>query len=171
MSRKKFTRIKLGLLLNLIVGAVFILAAVLVVTLVNGQTRREALIEAKAKDTIILNRNLATHTYFSHQLKPKLFEWTEAFRDDDYFDPTWMSSTYAVREIDKYFQSLGFGGYYYKECAIDARSPENEADAYEWKQCHTVPVSLWERIRRSRTRHVLRFRVTHEPQTAYPGRR
>jgi len=95
MSRKKFARIKLSLLLNLVVGAVFILAAVLVVTLVNGQTRREALIEAKAKDTIILNRNLATHTYFSHQLKPKLFEWTEAFRDDDYFDPSWMSSTLA----------------------------------------------------------------------------
>jgi hypothetical protein len=42
-----------------------------------------------------------------------------------------MSSTYAVREIDKYFKSLEPGEYYYKECAIDARSPENEADEYE----------------------------------------
>jgi PAS domain S-box-containing protein len=42
-----------------------------------------------------------------------------------------MSSTYAVREIQEYFQSLSPTDYYYKECAINARSPENEADAYE----------------------------------------
>jgi methyl-accepting chemotaxis protein len=42
-----------------------------------------------------------------------------------------MSSTFAVREIDKYYQLLESEGYYYKECAINARSPENEADAFE----------------------------------------
>ena len=42
-----------------------------------------------------------------------------------------MSSTYAIREIDKYYRALESSDYYYKECAINARSPENEADAYE----------------------------------------
>ncbi len=93
--------------------------------------RSQALVEAEAKARILLDRNLATHTYFSHDMKPNLFEWTEPFRSDDYFDPTWMSSTYAVRHIDQYFKSLSDADYYYKEAAINARSPENEADAYE----------------------------------------
>jgi diguanylate cyclase (GGDEF)-like protein/PAS domain S-box-containing protein len=131
MSKKRFAHIEIGLLLSLVVGAVFIVVAMIVVLLVNHHARQQALTEATSKACILLSRNLATHTYFSHDLKPSLFEWTEPFRSDDYFDPTWMSSTYAVREIDEYFKSLNPADYYYKECAINARSPENEADAYE----------------------------------------
>ena len=130
-SKKKFAHIKIGSLLNLVVGAVFVVVAVMVVIVVNYHMRQQALTEAESKARILLDRNLASHTYFSHNLKPRLFEWTEPFRSDDYFDPTWMSSTYAVREIDEYFKSLSPADYYYKECAINARSPENEADAYE----------------------------------------
>lgn len=42
-----------------------------------------------------------------------------------------MSSTYAVREIEKYFKSFNPSGYYFRDSAINARSPENEADAFE----------------------------------------
>jgi hypothetical protein len=42
-----------------------------------------------------------------------------------------MSSTYAVRQMDHYLKSLVKSKYYYKECAINARSQENEADPYE----------------------------------------
>jgi hypothetical protein len=42
-----------------------------------------------------------------------------------------MSSTYAIRKMQGYFRSLHKQKYYYKECAINARSPENEADPYE----------------------------------------
>lgn len=42
-----------------------------------------------------------------------------------------MSSTYAVREIDKYYHEIEKQEYYYKEAAINARSPKNEADAFE----------------------------------------
>lgn len=80
---------------------------------------------------LILDHHLATHTYFSQQLKPKLFDWTKSFRFPDYFEPTWMSSTYAMREIENYFTAMNPWKYYYKECAINARSPENEADPYE----------------------------------------
>ncbi len=110
---------------------IFVLSSVFVVWIVNNQMRKQALNEAELKSMIRLDQNLAIHTYFSKQLKPKLFEWSAPFRPDDYFDPTWMSSTYAVREIEKYFRSLNDEPLYYKECAIDARSHENEADRYE----------------------------------------
>ena len=131
MVTNKFSKIRVGLLLNLIVGVLFIIAAGVIVLLVNYEARQQALVEAKSKARILLDHNLATHTYFSHNLKPALFEWTEPFRSDDYFDPTWMSSTYAVREIDQYFKSMSPAEYYYKEGAINARSPKNEADLYE----------------------------------------
>lgn len=87
--------------------------------------------EAAEKAMIILDHNLAVHTYFSHQLKPALFERTAPIEDKTHFDPVWMSSTYAVREIEKYARTLAEKEYYYKECAINARSPENEADEFE----------------------------------------
>jgi hypothetical protein len=86
---------------------------------------------AENESRIILDRNLAIHTYFSHDLKPTIFELTEGFVDEDYFDPVWMSSTYAVRVIDDYYQQLSDLDYSYKEAAIDARSPQNEANDYE----------------------------------------
>ena len=60
-------------------------------------------------------------------------ELTEPVRSWDYFDLTWMSFiyAYAVREMDKYFKDLTGSDYCYNECAINARSPENEADEYE----------------------------------------
>ena len=130
MPKKSF-RIGVGPLLTLVTGLLFVVVSIIFGFLTDTYVRQRALTEAEAKTRILLDRNLATHTYFTHDLKPSLFEWTEPFRPDDYFDPKWMSSTYAVREIDEYFKSLSPADYYYKECAIDARSPENEADAYE----------------------------------------
>ncbi|MFW5937071.1 MAG: c-type heme family protein, partial [Desulfosalsimonas sp.] len=98
---------------------------------VNSEMRQQALTEAEAKARILLDRNLSAHTYFTHQLKPALFELSKNRAEPGYFDPVWMSSTYAVREMQKYFQSLNPNDYYYKECAINARSPKNEADSHE----------------------------------------
>ena len=123
--------LKISSRLFLATGAIFIIAGIIIVALVNYMERQQALVEAETKACIILNRNLAIHTYFTRQLKPKLFGSTDPVRSKDYFEPTWMSSTYAIREIDKYYRLLESGDYYYKESAINARSPENEADAYE----------------------------------------
>lgn len=122
---------KLGIVLNAVMAIAFIIAAVIVVLTVNYNMRQQALAEAQSKVGIILDRNLATHTYFTHIMKPRIFAWTEPFRSKEYFDPSWMSSTYAIREIGKYFTSLNPMGYYFKDAAIDARSPENEAEGYE----------------------------------------
>jgi hypothetical protein len=113
------------------VGTLFLAAGLLVVVLVNHHMRQQALLEAEEKADILLDHNLATHTYFTHRLKPTLFELTEPFRSADYFEPTWMSSTYAVRAIHEYFTPLHNEVYYYKECAINARSIANEADPFE----------------------------------------
>jgi PAS domain S-box-containing protein len=122
---------RLGIFLNVGIGIVFIIAAVIVVISANYNMRQQALIEAQSKARIILDRNLATHTYFSKIMKPKIFEWSEPFRTKEYFDPTWMSSTFAIREIEKYFKSFSPSGYFFKDAALNARSPENEADEYE----------------------------------------
>lgn len=122
---------RLGMFLNLCIGGFFVLAAVVVVVSVNYNMREQALVEAQSKARIILDRNLATHTYFSRIMKPSIFAWSEPFRSKDYFDHTWMSSTYAIREIEKFFKALNPSGYSFKDSAVDARSPENEADEYE----------------------------------------
>src|SRR4030042_5309865 len=122
---------RLGVFLNVGIGIVFLIAAIIVVILVNYNMRRQGLMEAESKARIILDRNLATHTYFSQVMKSKIFEWTEPFRTKEYFDPTWMSSTFAIREIEKYFKALSPSGYFFKDAALNARSPENEADEYE----------------------------------------
>jgi diguanylate cyclase (GGDEF)-like protein/PAS domain S-box-containing protein len=122
---------RLGIFLNAGIGIVFIAAAAIVIITVNYNMRQQALVEARSKARIILDRNLATHTYFSQIMKPAIFAWSKPFRTKDYFDHTWMSSTYAIREIEKYFKSFNPSGYSFKDAAVNARSPENEADKYE----------------------------------------
>ncbi len=110
---------------------IMIILSLISIVSINWRLKQHALDEAKEKAMILLDRNMATHTYFSHQLKPVLFEKLKDISDEKYFEPRWMSSTYAVREIDEYYKSVSKGKYYYKEAAIDARSPENEADKFE----------------------------------------
>jgi len=128
---EKHRNMSLGISLNLGIGIVFVIAAVVTVVAVNQAMRRQAIVEAESKARIILDRNFATHTYFSQIMKPSIFKWAEPILTKEHFDPTWMSSTYAIREIEKYFKKFNPSGYYFRDVAIDARSPENEADAYE----------------------------------------
>jgi len=122
---------RVGTRFLLITVAIFVITTAAMVLWVSHQMRRQALEEAESKAHILLERNLATHAYFTHQLKPAVFKAVEGVLTKDDFDPTWMSSTYAVWSIDQYSKSLSSDEYYYKECAIDARDPHNEADAYE----------------------------------------
>lgn len=122
---------KISTCLNLAVAGCLLLTALLIVVVVNRSERQQALREAEQKARLLLDRNLALHHFFSAELKPTLLKSTEQIRGRDYFEPVWMSSTFAVRRIDHYFKGLNRDDYYYKECAVNARSPENEADGYE----------------------------------------
>ncbi|MBU0946078.1 MAG: DUF3365 domain-containing protein [Proteobacteria bacterium] len=124
-------KISLSICLNLSIAIVMILVSIFIFMIDKTRMQKQALIEAQEKAKIILDRNLATHTFFTKQLKPAVFKLSDSYRSEDYFEPSWMSSTFAVREIDKYFKLLGSEDFYYKECAINARSPENEADDFE----------------------------------------
>ena len=128
---KTIRSVRLNVLLQLAIAVIFALSALIIVLLVSHNMHQQALKEAEAKARIILDRNLATHHYFTQELKPDIFEWTDSFRSPEYFSPAWMSSTYAVRAIDNFFKQLTDADYYYKEAAIDARMPANEADEYE----------------------------------------
>lgn len=123
--------IRLATFFTVSIGLIFIVAAGIVVISVNTSMRRQGLTEAQSKARLILDRNFATHTYFSLIMKPSIFAWSEPFRNKEYFNPTWMSSTYAIREIEKVFKSVSPSGFFYKDAALNARSPKNEADEYE----------------------------------------
>lgn len=116
--------------LALTVMTVFIIASVLVVMLVRDQLRTHVLHDARERADLLVTRSLAIHSYFNKELKPELFGLTGPVLDEDAFVPSWMSSTYAIRRIGSHADQDS-ANYYYKECAIDARSPENEADAHE----------------------------------------
>jgi len=122
---------RIGTRLFLTTAVILGIASVAVIAFLNYSMRQQALREAEAKALLILNRNLATHSYFSHELKPRVFELSDRCASTEYFEPAWMSSTFAVRRIDGYFSALTGGGFYYKESAINARSPQNEADELE----------------------------------------
>ena len=108
-----------------------VLVSLLLVVAVNRTMRAQALEEARAKARLILDRNLATHTYFTHELRPAVAPIMESVEGPDAFDPVWMSSTYAIRRIQDYFGELNPVPYHFKESALGARNPLNEADAFE----------------------------------------
>ncbi len=128
---ERLRSMRVSTLFGVAAGILFVVAGLVIVLLVNHNMREQALAEAEAKMRLTLDRNLAVHFYFSEVLKPNLFAWTEPFRPDDYFDPSWMSSTYAVRTMGDYFETFSPDDYYYKDAAIHARNPANEADPEE----------------------------------------
>jgi hypothetical protein len=109
---------------------VFGLVGACAVYSVNSTMKRMAREDAADRAVLIMDRYLAVHAYFNDQLKPRLFEDQSDLAHDD-FDPHWMSSTFAVRSIDQLAQRTEDSAYYYKECAVNARSPANEATGYE----------------------------------------
>jgi len=117
---------------NLMLGFLFVAAAVSIVFLIHTHERNNALENARQRALIILERNFATHAYFTQQLKPAVFELAGSMLDGGYFDPRWMSSTFAVKSIDRMCGDIGdAGSHYYKEAAVNARTEENEADDIE----------------------------------------
>ncbi len=124
-------RQRIGSRLLLVWAVTFIVVSAAVVVAVGYSLHALALHEARDKASMIAARSHAIHAYFTNTLKPSVFELSEQVKGPDYFDPAWMSSSYAVRAIQKEFREQIDMEYYYKECAINARSPESEADPTE----------------------------------------
>lgn len=130
LVQRKFTP-KSSIRLLLSICLMILIVGLCMIFVINWRMKIHAQEDAREKAMIMLERNLAIHTYFSHQLKPILFKKIKSLTKNKYFEPAWMSSTYAVREIDQYYKSMAKKDYYYKECAVNARSPKNEADEFE----------------------------------------
>lgn len=112
-------------------GILFVCITIFTIFFVNMNMREQAFLEAQSKARLLLDNNLAIHTYFTKIMKPSLFETLKPLTNPDYFDPTWMSSTFAVMKMQQYFRQLNSELFFYKEASMDARSPQNEADEYE----------------------------------------
>jgi signal transduction histidine kinase len=118
----------------LAIAALFLTASGLAVAYVVNSLRVQTLHDAVTSADRALARNLAIHAYFNQELRPAV-ERVAGVASDRAFDPAWQSSTYAVRRINAHYRhladSVDVAGLEYKEAAINARSPENEADADE----------------------------------------
>lgn len=125
-SRRRFSHI-----LIIFISAVYLLVTAAVLFIVQNYEKGEALEIAKTAADQLIERNLSIHRYFAKELKPAVFNLTGGNLPEDYFDARWMSSTFAVHTMQGDLAKFNAAGYYYKECAINARSPQNEADPFE----------------------------------------
>ena len=98
------SRANLARLFNIGFLILMLVTAFGVIVGININEHNRSLDEAQVLAETLLERSLGIHAYFNQELKPALFEWSESFRDRAYFEPKWMSSTYAIREIDKHYQ-------------------------------------------------------------------
>ena len=125
------SRPRLWVVLFLIAFAVYLPLTAAIFYFMQRMGEREVLENSKLVAERIIERNLAIHSYINKKIKPALFPLLEDRIQQGYFDPAWMSSTHVVREIQGSLQKASEQGFYYKESAINARSPANEADAFE----------------------------------------
>ena len=108
-QKKRRFELGLGVFLNTGLAIVFASAAVFFIHQVNVHGREQAVAEAEAKAKLILDRNLATHAYFSHSLKPKVFDLMLRHGGDlqkHYINPGDGRKIYC-EEISQYFKSEG----------------------------------------------------------------
>ncbi len=134
LSRYKTSTILtfIGIAILLLVNGIFILTT-------RHYFKKEAITEARIQAKLILDKNLSVHDYFTNMLKPDLFKTLkDTIAPGDYFDPLWMSSTHAIGFMEQYFSKRNAFGYYYKDAAINARNPNNEADSIERIFLHEV---------------------------------
>ncbi|MFC2101512.1 DUF3365 domain-containing protein [Bacteroidota bacterium] len=128
----KLSKYKTSTILLTLSIAIIVLGNIGFVLVSGYMFRKEAIQEAKEKADLILDKNLSVHDYFTNDLKPKLFDLLiDTIKDGSYFEPSWMSSSYAIIHLDNYFQQRNDFGYYYKDATLNARNPRNEADSIE----------------------------------------
>ncbi|NIP49763.1 MAG: DUF3365 domain-containing protein, partial [Gammaproteobacteria bacterium] len=121
------SRWKLSTISNITLLSLFLVGSIILVTLVNYNARQQALRNAELYASMILDRNVATHAFFNNVLKTSLYDLFE----EHFFEPTWLSSTFAINSVAKDYGLFTQKGLFYKEFSINARNPENEADSLE----------------------------------------
>mgnify|MGYP001253504202 CR=1 FL=1 len=123
---------KIGARLAIQVSIFVFIATGIILLLVNFQLKRFAVEIAEDKARFFLEEKQATIDYVVEHLRPPLFKLIkEKGLPESYFEPSWMSAGYINRNIMHYMYKTEFADFYYKNAAINSRSPENEADPIE----------------------------------------
>jgi diguanylate cyclase (GGDEF)-like protein/PAS domain S-box-containing protein len=118
---------KLSTIINLTLLAVYLSGSVALVAMVNINAKQQALVNAERYSRLILDRNVVTHAFFNNALKTSLYNLFE----EHFFEPDWMSSTFAIKSVSNDYEFFGDQGLYYKEASVNARNPAHEADRFE----------------------------------------
>lgn len=139
MKILRLSNYKTVTILTIISLLIFFIVNVVFIVTIKYFFQKEAITNAKDKAALILDQNLSIHDYFTNELKPSLFTTLkDTIAKGDYFEPSWMSSSHAVKNINDFFRKRNDFGYYYKDATIDARNPKNEADSLEAKYLHEL---------------------------------
>jgi diguanylate cyclase (GGDEF)-like protein len=109
--------------------ALLILFGIVFIIVTNITMKKMAYQEAFQLSQVLASQNLAIHNFVNQEQKPSFFRVTSLEKDE--FLPEMMSSTYMIRRINTYLDPYIPISYYYKEVAVSARSPQNEAQNYE----------------------------------------
>jgi len=120
-------RWRLSTLSNITLLALYLTGAVALVLLVNINSRHQALRDAERYASLILDRNIVTHSFFKNVLKTGLYEMFE----EHSLSPEWLSANFAISNAVKDYDLFTQEDIYYKESAINARNPAHEANPLE----------------------------------------
>ncbi|MCG8637196.1 MAG: DUF3365 domain-containing protein [Desulfobacterales bacterium] len=128
----KFSSYSLNVRLTVLLVFIFAATAVPGIFIVRNHMIRQALAQAENEARIILNNRHATTAFYTKDLAPPLFDFIKTHGlTGDYFELPWMYGGYANRKITDYVKKNGFTAFNYKNAAVNARVPANEANGYE----------------------------------------
>lgn len=124
-------RARLTTWVNVVLGATYLLAAFVVVLLVNRQEKAGAVRHATELASVLLDRNRAVTRLYAGELVPAATRLAAGAPHATGYVPILSSSIYATRRLDELVPELGDWKYTSKRATIGARTPSNEADAFE----------------------------------------
>lgn len=127
MSSSAPSRWKLATISHIILLILYLVGAGAVVILVNINARQQALHNAEFYANMILDRNAAIHTDFSDVLKTN----DDGPLQNQAPETDGRSETSAVNSVASNQGAFSEPGLYYRESAVNARNPANEADPSE----------------------------------------
>lgn len=107
-------------------------AIMIILIFVGMKLRSHGIEEVELRARLLLQSKQAMIDFVTKELRPNLYRYlSENNINNPEFELTWMSAGFVTRRVLHYFSQNDFAEYYFKDAAINARSPENEANAYE----------------------------------------
>lgn len=132
---------RLGIPAYMVIGTTIIclVAGVFLVRRVYSTLRTEAIDDARSEALLVSSRIHAYHEFFAKELRPHLHDLIKKSQVQEIpFDPMAMSSSFTNSEINRYWEKTAGSRYHYKQAAVNARNPANEANVVERRYLEAV---------------------------------